>query len=73
MTRFGPLDILGTVATVYTYDDLLPHTVELMVDDIKIRMLDLPTLIKIKEETGREQDQVVLPILKRTLEEKMKG
>jgi len=35
-----------------------------------VHVLGLETLIETKQETGREQDLAVLPILRRTLEEK---
>lgn len=31
MTTFGPLDVLGTIGTGHSYDNLLKHTVELEV------------------------------------------
>ena len=34
-----------------------------------VRVLDLETLIAVKEEIGGEKDRAVLPILRRTLEE----
>lgn len=71
MTRAGPLDLLGTITGDRGYEDLLPQTVELQVgEDLKLRLLNLETLIAVKEETGRERDKAVLPILRRTLEEK---
>jgi len=39
---------------------------------MKIRLLDLPTLIAVKEEVGRPKDLAVLPLLRQTLEEKGK-
>jgi hypothetical protein len=70
MTSAGPLDVLGTIGQEQDYQALLPHTVEInMADNLKVRILDLPTLITIKEEAGREKDKAVLPILRRTLEE----
>jgi len=38
----------------------------------RLRVLDLETLIAVKEEVGGEKDRAVLPILHRTLEEKRK-
>lgn len=74
MTRAGPLDLLGTISSDRGYDELLPHTLAMKVrDDLQVRLLDLATLIVIKEETGRDRDQATLPILRRTLEEKQKG
>jgi hypothetical protein len=74
MTRAGPLDLLGTIGSASGYDELLPHTFAMKVrDDLQVRLLDLVTLIAIKEETGRDKDQAALSILRRTLEEKQKG
>jgi hypothetical protein len=38
-----------------------------------IKVLDLETLIAIKEELGGDKDRAVLPVLRRTLEEKRKA
>jgi hypothetical protein len=51
-----------------TYDDLLPHTELVEISpELRVRVLDLETQIAIKEETGREKDLAVLPVLRRTL------
>ena len=69
-TSAGPLDVLGAIAGQRDYGALLPHTIELALDDATwIRVLDLATLILTKQETGRVKDKLVLPILRRTLEE----
>lgn len=74
MTRAGPLDLLGTISNDRGYEDLLPHTVSMTVrEGLQVRLLDLATLITIKEETGRDKDQTTLSVLRRTLEEKEKG
>ena len=70
MTRFGPLDLLGTIGTDRGYEDLVEHTTELSVSGLQLRVLNLETLIQVKDEVGHEKDRVVVPILKRTLEEK---
>lgn len=71
MTSNGPLDLLGTITRQRNYDDLLPHSVELQLKEgLRVRLLDLETLIATKEETGRDKDKAALPILRRTLEEK---
>ena len=72
MTKAGPLDLLGTIGIGHSYEDLLEHAVELEVDDLRLRLLDLKTLIKIKKETVSEKDKVVIPILQRTLEERQR-
>jgi predicted nucleotidyltransferase len=71
ITRYGPLDLLGTIGRDLGYQELIPHSVELDVaDGLRVRVLDLETLIAIKEELGGEKDLAALPILRRTLEEK---
>jgi len=73
ITRHGPLDLLGTIGRNLCYDDLLPHSVEMDVGEgVLVKVLDLETLIAIKEELGGEKDRAVLPVLRRTLEEKRK-
>lgn len=69
-TSAGPLDVLGAIASGRDYEALLPHTIELALDETTwIRILDLTTLILTKQETGRDKDRLVLPLLQRTLEE----
>lgn len=73
MTRFGPLDLLGVIGQDHDYDQLLHQTVELEIGGgLTVRVLNLESLVKTKEETGQEKDQAVLPILRRVLEEKSK-
>jgi predicted nucleotidyltransferase len=73
LERFGPLDLLGTIGRNLSYQDLLPHSVEMNIGEgIRIRVLDLETLIAVKEELGGEKDRAMLPTLRRTLEEKKK-
>lgn len=72
MTKVGPLDLLGTIGVGHSYNDLLQHTIELEVSDLRLWILDLETLIKVKKETISEKDKVIIPILQRTLEEKQK-
>jgi len=38
-------------------------------EGVLVKVLDLETLIAIKEELGGEKDRAVLPVLRRTLEE----
>lgn len=73
ITSYGPLDVLGTIGRGLGYPELLPHTVEMEIGEgFRVRVLDLETLIAIKEELGGEKDKAMLPILRRTLEEKRK-
>ncbi|HUT53700.1 MAG TPA: hypothetical protein VM658_09930 [bacterium] len=73
MTRLGPLDLLGSTVGGEGYQELIAHTetVDLGVGKT-VRILDLPTLIRIKQSLARDRDLAVLPILKKTLEEKGK-
>lgn len=74
MTRFGPLDLLGTIGRGSTYDHLLEHTAEMQVGrGLKVLVLSLEKLIEIKEETAGEKDRAVLHVLRRTLEQKAGG
>lgn len=73
LTRLGPLDLLGTIGRNLGYPDLLPHSIELEIGEgLRIRVLNLETLIALKEQRGGEKDLAVLPILRRTLEERNK-
>lgn len=73
ITRYGPLDLLGTIGDNLGYEDLLPHSTEVDVGEgLRIRVLNLETLIKIKEELGGEKDLAVLPTLRQTLKESKK-
>lgn len=70
MTSAGPLDLLGSVTGKRGYEDLLPHAIELRIDEeCSIKLLSLPMLITLKTETGREKDKLVLPALRSALAE----
>jgi hypothetical protein len=71
MTRFGPMDVLGTIGDGQGYQDLAGQTDELEAGGgVRIQVLKLAALIRVKEEVGAEKDKAVLPILRRVLEEK---
>ncbi|MGH9645558.1 MAG: hypothetical protein ACRD4E_01970 [Bryobacteraceae bacterium] len=71
MTRYGPLDLLGAIGRSHNYDELLTHSTEMDAgEDVRVRVLNLDWLIAVKEETAGEKDRAVLPILRRTLQEK---
>ncbi len=70
MTRFGPLDLLGTIGQGHDYGQLLSETVEVEIGGgLKVRVLSLERLVKTKEETGQEKDRAVLPVLRQVLEQ----
>jgi hypothetical protein len=69
----SPLDIVGKTGHGLGYEELLPHTVEMEAGaGVRVRVLDLATIIALKEELGGEKDLAVLPILRRTLELKQR-
>ena len=75
LTRYGPVDLLATIGDNLSFSDLLPHSGEMNIGEgIRIRVLNLETLISIKEQLASDKDLAVLPILRQTLREmKKKG
>lgn len=74
MTQYGPLDLLGSTVGGQGYRELVEHTEEISLgEDARVRLLDLPTLIRMKEALGRDRDRAMLPILQRTLQERRAG
>ena len=70
MTKAGPLDLLGELAPGKGYDELVQNVITLQItENLDVRILDLETLIKTKEDAGREKDLAVLSILRKTLKE----
>ncbi len=70
LTRGGPLDLLATVGRNLTYEDLLPHSAEMRIGDgVHVQVLDLETLIALKQDLAGDKDLAVLPILRQTLKE----
>jgi hypothetical protein len=71
ITPCGPLDLLGAIGKGRGYEELLPRTTLVQIaPGLAVRVLDLETLIEVKEETGGEKDKIVLPILRATLAER---
>jgi hypothetical protein len=69
-TVFGPLDVLGSIGRGRRHADLLPHSIEIELrSGDRVRVLDLETLIAVKEEVGQPKDLAVLPMLRSALEE----
>lgn len=74
ITSAGPLDLLGAIGEKKGFEELLPDTSVIEVGEgLRVRLLDLETLIETKEAVGYEKDLAVLPILRRTLEERERG
>jgi predicted nucleotidyltransferase len=69
-TKYGPLDLLGTIGADLGYEELVPRSTEILIaEDIRVRVLNLETLIEVKEQLNGEKDRAMLPILRRALEE----
>ncbi len=68
-TQFGPMDILGKIEKGLGYDELINHVIEIEFHGFRIHVLDLETLIELKKESTRPEDQHRLSILEKTLEQ----
>ena len=45
VTRYGPLDLLGTIGHGLSYQDLLPHSAAMHIaDEVRVSVLAIPTL-----------------------------
>jgi len=74
LTDCDPLDVLGTIGTGLTYDDLLPHTFETEIEGgYRLRVLGLAKIIELKEQLRRDKDLAALPTLRQALKEKQRG
>jgi hypothetical protein len=75
-TNGGALDVLGYVGTPDAprrYADLLSFAVEVPVSaDVPVLVVDLPTLIALKQEANREKDRLVLPLLQAALKQRQR-
>jgi hypothetical protein len=71
-TTAGPLDVLATIESNTTFEDLLPDCAWLEVDGARFRVLSLPRLIVVKEQLNRAKDQAMLVLLRATLDEVQK-
>ncbi len=65
ITSFGPLDVLGSIAQDDDYPTLVSRSKAVQVDqDASVRILDLDTLIEVKQKTARAKDSYMLEILR---------
>jgi len=72
-TNHGDLDCLGTVGEGEAYEDLLERAPALKLKPgLIVHVIDLPTLIALKEKAARPKDLAVLPVLRATLAETLK-
>jgi len=70
LTCYGPVDLLATIGNNLDFSDLLPQSSEMdLGEGIRVRVLNLETLISIKEHLASDKDMAVLPVLRQTLRE----
>jgi|SRR5580698_6621001 hypothetical protein len=70
-TLHGPLDLLGAIGHGHPYSELIQKTIAVQIGEgVTVPVLELATLISVKEETAGEKDRAVLPILRQTLRER---
>ncbi len=70
ITKYGPLDLLGTIGDDLGYEELVPRSTEMLIaEGVRVRILNLETLIEVKEQLNGEKDRAMLPLLRRTLQE----
>jgi len=73
VTSLGPLDVMETIGAGLKYADLVEDTRLSEVGGVSVRVLGLESIIRSKEQAGRDKDRAVLPILQRTLRLKREG
>lgn len=69
-TDYGSLDLLGSLPEVGGFESVAAHTTEVTIFSMPCRVLDIETLIRIKEGMGRPKDRQVVLELKLILERK---
>lgn len=70
VTDLGALDLLSDLGEGLAFEDLPERTRSYDVAGVRVRALDLKTLIEVKERVNRDKDRAALPVLRRTLEMK---
>lgn len=67
----GYLDLLGAIGHGRSYSQLIQKTIAVQIGKgVTVPVLELSTLIAVKEETAGDKDRAVLPILRQTLRER---
>ncbi|MCH7744429.1 MAG: nucleotidyltransferase [Proteobacteria bacterium] len=64
-TKFGPLDVMGSIGVDDDYIALEDHIERVSISEgLTIRILNLDTLITVKQKTARSKDNYMLEILR---------
>lgn len=69
-TRYGRLDLLGSLGDGRGYPELLDVSEEMEVAGMALRVLNLDELIEVKRAAGRPKDKMMVMILEHTLRER---
>jgi len=70
-TNLGPLDAMQRIgANWWSWDDVVERSHVVQVGGLEVRVLDLASIIESKLVADRDKDRAMLPVLRRTLEEK---
>jgi hypothetical protein len=72
-TNLGTLDLLGTIEEGTSYEDLVADSEELDIGGVPVRVITLERLISIKEKLTRPKDQIMLVVLRATLNERRRS
>ena len=68
-TTAGSIDLLGEIIGGGQYEDLAPHAITITLFKRKVKLLDLPWLIRVKRAAGRPKDLEVVAELEALQEE----
>lgn len=71
-TRYGQLDVLGSLETDTRYEDVLADTYEVDLGGFNVRVLSLERLLLAKQRLGRAKDRLMALQIEATLEERAK-
>jgi predicted nucleotidyltransferase len=73
ITSLGAIDLLGEITGGGSFDDLLPHSVQLQLFDVECLCLGLERLIYVKRAAGRPKDFEAVAELEAILEERKRN
>ncbi len=71
-TRYGVLDVLGTIEDATTYEDVLADTDAVDLGGFEVRVLTLERLLEVKKKLGRPKDKLMALQIEATLDERRK-
>jgi hypothetical protein len=71
-TDLGALDFLGVIEQNLGYEDLMDSVVEIELRGRRIKLLALEKIARLKSDSPREKDRLLLEMIKRVLKEAQK-